>query len=57
MAARLQAASASGRSILLRIETDGGHGITATAQQLNNEWADQIAFHLWNTGHPGFEPR
>jgi prolyl oligopeptidase len=57
MAARLQAASAGERPVLLRVEDDGGHGVTSTVQQQNAEWADRIAFHLWTAGDPAFQPR
>jgi prolyl oligopeptidase len=57
MAARLQAATASGRPVLLRTEKGGGHGVTSTAEQRRTEWADRIAFHLWQAGHPEFQPR
>ena len=56
MAARLQAASASKNPILLRVEDDGGHGFGATRAQRDAETADIMAFTLWRTGHPGFQP-
>ena len=54
--ARMSAASASGKPVLLRVETAGGHGVSSTAEQRNNELADRLAFILWNTGDPGFQP-
>lgn len=54
--ARMSAASASGRPILLRIDDEGGHGVTNTASQRNAELADRLAFVLWNTGDPAFQP-
>ena len=39
-AARMQAASASGRPVLLRIEYDAGHGFGSTRRQRNEELAD-----------------
>lgn len=61
MTARLQAAtatvpSASKRSVLLRLDDDAGHGVTMTSQQKNAQWADAIAFLLWNAGVRGFQP-
>jgi prolyl oligopeptidase len=44
MAARLQAATASGKPILLRVDYDAGHGIDSTKQQRNEELADIFAF-------------
>src|SRR5207237_3836089 len=44
MAARLQAASSSGKPILLRIDFDAGHGIGSTKKQRNEELADVYAF-------------
>ncbi len=46
MTARLQAASASGKPILLRIDYDAGHGSGSgsTEEQLNKELADIFAF-------------
>lgn len=46
MAARLQAATASGKPVLLRVEYQGGHGIGSTQQQLDEEFADELAFLL-----------
>ena len=56
MAARLQAATSSGRPVLLRIEFDAGHGIGSTRDQRDQETADEQAFLLWQMGEPGFEP-
>jgi prolyl oligopeptidase len=47
MTARLQAASASGKPILLRIDYSAGHGIGSTRDQYLQELADQTAFMLW----------
>jgi prolyl oligopeptidase len=46
MAARLQAASTSGKPILLRVEKHGGHGMGSTRFQVNAELADKLAFLL-----------
>jgi len=47
MAARLQAATTSGRPILLRVDFDAGHGIGSTRAQQDREAADTYAFLLW----------
>jgi prolyl oligopeptidase len=47
MAARLQAASSSGKPILLRVDYDAGHGIGSTRGQQDREAADTYAFLLW----------
>lgn len=46
MAARLQAASASGKPVLLRIDYDAGHGIGSSVSQRVAQQADTYAF-LW----------
>jgi prolyl oligopeptidase len=55
-AARLQAATASGKPVLLRIDYDAGHGFDATRHQRNVDIADMYAFALWQTGDPEFQP-
>jgi prolyl oligopeptidase len=47
MTARLQAASTSGKPILLRVDFDAGHGIGSTRTQQDREAADTYAFLLW----------
>ena len=44
MAARLQAATTSGKPVLLRVDYDAGHGIGSTQKQRNEELADTYAF-------------
>jgi prolyl oligopeptidase len=46
MAARLQAATTSGRPVLLRIEAGAGHGFGSTASQRDSLLADELAFLL-----------
>lgn len=56
-AARLQAATASGRPVLLSIDYDAGHGIIgATGRQIEVGRAEGLAFALWQTGDPDFQP-
>jgi prolyl oligopeptidase len=47
MAARLQAASTSGKPVLLRIDYDAGHGIGSTRDQYLKLRADEFSFLLW----------
>jgi prolyl oligopeptidase len=47
MAARLQAATTSGKPILLRVDFEAGHGIGSTRAQQDHEAADTYAFLLW----------
>jgi len=57
MAARLQAATASGKPILLRVDYQGGHGgVGATKSQMEELAADQWSFLLWQFGDPQFQP-
>jgi prolyl oligopeptidase len=56
MTARLQAASKSGKPILLRVDYDAGHGIGSTRVQQDQEAADTYAFLLWRTGIAGYQP-
>jgi prolyl oligopeptidase len=57
MAATLQAKSAGGRPILLRVDYSGGHGlIGATKSQGTELTADEYSFLLWNMGVAGFQP-
>ncbi|SFD88569.1 prolyl oligopeptidase family serine peptidase [Massilia yuzhufengensis] len=49
MAARLQAATASGKPVLLRVDFDAGHGMGSTRAQQDMEAADTYAFILSQT--------
>lgn len=55
-AARLQAASSSGRPVLLRLDTQAGHGIGSTATQRQAVVADAWAFLLWQMGKTSLTP-
>ncbi|MEP7295920.1 MAG: prolyl oligopeptidase family serine peptidase [Burkholderiales bacterium] len=55
-AARLQAATSSGRPILLRLDGQAGHGIGATAAQSFSKQADIYSFLLWQFGKVGVLP-
>jgi prolyl oligopeptidase len=54
MAARLQAASTSGRPILLRVAFDEGREGPTRAQRDQNE-ADELSFLLWQLDAPAFQ--
>ena len=56
MTARLQAASSSGKPVLLRVDFDAGHGIGSTRAQQDREAADTYAFLLWQTGVRAYQP-
>jgi prolyl oligopeptidase len=55
MAARLQAASTSGKPVLLNLDFDAGHGIGSTKLQRQREIADIYSFIFWQAGHPQFQ--
>jgi len=56
MAARVQAATRSGRPVLLRVDFGAGHGISSAASQSDELRADVFSFMLWQMGVPGFQP-
>jgi prolyl oligopeptidase len=56
MAARVQAATSSGRPVLLRVDYDAGHGIGSTRSQREALQADLWSFALWQMGDPAFQP-
>jgi prolyl oligopeptidase len=56
MAARLMAASTSGKPILLDLDYDSGHGQGMTKSQRQRLIAHYYAFLLWQAGHPDFQP-
>jgi len=55
MAARLLAASTSGKPVLLDLDYEGGHGIGETKAQRQRQISDIYAFLLWQAGHPEFQ--
>lgn len=55
MAARLQAATSSGKPILLRINYQGAH-VPTTKTDIEELLADQWSFLLWQFGDPEFQP-
>ncbi len=56
MAARVQAASTSGRPVLLRIDYDAGHGMGSSLSQYVDKQADEWAFALWQMGKDTARP-
>jgi len=56
MAARLQAATTSGKPVLLRLEYESGHGIGSTKTQQIRERADWFVFAMWQFAVPEFQP-
>jgi prolyl oligopeptidase len=56
MAARLQAATSSGKPVLLRVDYDAGHGIGSTKTQRDELHGDIFSFALWQFGVAGFQP-
>jgi prolyl oligopeptidase len=50
LTARLQAATGSGRPVVLRIEEHGGHGSGSTTDQRELALADEYAFLLHHAG-------
>jgi prolyl oligopeptidase len=57
MTARLQAATTSGRPVLLRVDYEAGHGIGASRKQQEEEFADVFSFFFWQFGMPDFQPK
>ena len=55
MAARLQAATSSGKPVLLRVDYEAGHGNDSTKQQQQELMADWMSFLLWQFGAPDFQ--
>jgi prolyl oligopeptidase len=56
LTARLQAASSSGKPVLLRVDYDAGHGLGSTKTQQQELMADNWSFLLWQMGVRGFQP-
>ncbi len=57
MTARLQAATSSGKPVLLRVDYDAGHGFGTTKSQEERQTADEWSFLLWQLGDPAFQPK
>jgi prolyl oligopeptidase len=58
LTARLQAATSSGKPVLLRVDYAGGHGgVGGTERQHQESRADAMSFLLWQFGAPDFQPK
>ena len=57
MTARLQASTNSGKPVLLRVDYDAGHGLGSTKSQRDEEYADELAYLLWQFGVADYQPR
>jgi prolyl oligopeptidase len=55
--AALQAANSSGKPILLSVNYQSGHGIGDTRAEIVQEVGNELAFVLWQTGDPAFQPK
>jgi len=55
MTARLQAATTSGKPVLLRVDYAGGHGGGSGEKEFQELTADLITFDLWQLGVPEFQ--
>jgi prolyl oligopeptidase len=54
--ARFQAATTSGKPVLLDIDYASGHGIGNTSAQNIRRTTDLLAVMLWQLGDPEFQP-
>jgi len=57
MVARLQAATTSGKPVLLYVDYQGGHDVGNTAAEYEARLANSWSFLLWQFGEPEFQPR
>lgn len=57
MTARLQAASSSGKPVLLRVNYSGGHGAGGGLQESQESTADEWSFLLWQFGASDAQPK
>ncbi|MEZ0539951.1 prolyl oligopeptidase family serine peptidase [Fibrella arboris] len=56
LAAALQAASTSGKPVLMQVNYDNGHFTEDKLVTFRN-FANMLAFGLWQAGHPDFQPK
>ena len=56
MVARLQAATNSGKPVLLYVDYAGGHDVGNTAAEYQARLANSWSFLLWQFGEPEFQP-
>jgi len=57
MTARLQAATTSGKPVLLRVDYGGGHGGGSGEEEYRVRLADSWSFVLWQSGAREFQPQ
>ena len=57
LAARLEAATTSGKPVLLRVDYGGGHFGDPTYDAGLERSTDQVCFDLWQLGVPEFQPQ
>lgn len=57
MVARLQAATTSGKPILVYVDYEGGHDVGNTAKEHATRLANSWSFLMWQFGAPEFQPR
>jgi prolyl oligopeptidase len=57
MTAHLQAATTSGRPVILRVYFDAGHGVRLTRAQREREFAEQLGFFYWQIGKRQYQPK
>ncbi|TYB80355.1 S9 family peptidase [Bizionia saleffrena] len=55
-AAAVQNASASDKPVLMKVNYDNGH-FTEDREVTWANFADQLAFAMWQSGHPDFQPK
>jgi prolyl oligopeptidase len=51
----MQAATASGKPVLLFTDFEAGHGMGNAKTKNFETLADVLSFGLWQTGHPEFQ--
>ena len=56
-AARLQEYNNSNKPILLSVDFESGHGRESSRRKTLTRIAKRIAFALWQTGHPDYQPK
>lgn len=56
-AARLQEYTTSGKPILYSVDFEAGHGRENTRKKTLTKISKRIAFALWQTGHPDYQPK
>ena len=55
--AKLLAFNKERNPVLLKADTEGGHGFDQTSNKRIEDLTDILSFALWQTGHPDFQPQ